>query len=303
MNRRQLILSSTALGIAPLTALAGRTAATLATPVAEATPLPAPATGSIPVAVLLSDGAVVIDFAGPWEVFEAVSVTGRGRAPFTLYSVAETTAPIAASGGLKIVPNYTFKTAPPPKIVVIPAQSGAGDAAVEWIRAVSRQTDVTMSVCTGAFVLAATGLLSGKSATTHHNAYTDFAMKFPDIRLIRGARFVEDGALATSGGLSSGIDLSLRVVERYFGREVALKTAYYMEYQGQGWMDPNSNQIYRTRHTSTREHPLCPVCEMEVDPVSAPRSTYQGQTYYFCMPAHQSMFEASPAVFIGTGVS
>lgn len=304
MNRRQLLLSSTALGIAPLAALAARTAKTLITRGADAAPLPAPATGSIPVAVLLSDGAVVIDFAGPWEVFESVSVIGRRDAPFALYSVAATTAPIAASGGLKIVPDHTFKTAPPPKIVVIPAQSGAGDAAVEWIRAVSSQTDVTMSVCTGAFVLAATGLLSGKAATTHHNSYTDFAMKFPDIRLVRGARFVEAGAVATSGGLSSGIDLALRVVERYFGREVALKTADYMEYQGQGWKDPNSNQTYRTRRTSTREHPLCPVCEMEVDPAAAPHSTYKDQTYYFCMPAHQAMFEASPATFVeGVGVS
>jgi transcriptional regulator GlxA family with amidase domain len=304
MNRRQLILSSTALGVAPLAALAARTAATLAAPAAETAPLAAPATGSIPVAVLISDGAVVIDFAGPWEVFESASVIGRRDAPFALYSVAETTAPITASGGLKIVPNYTFQTAPPPKIVVIPAQHGAGDAALEWLRAVSRQTDVTMSVCTGAFVLAATGLLSGKSATTHHNSYTDFAMKFPDIRLIRGARFVEAGSIATSGGLSSGIDLSLRVVERYFGRDVALHTADYMEYQGQGWLDPNSNKIYRTRRSSTSAHPLCPVCEMEVDPAAAPHSTYKGQTYYFCMPAHQGMFEASPEVFVeGVGVT
>lgn len=298
MNRRQLILSSTALGIAPLAALAGRTAATLAPPAAQAPPLAAPATGSIPVAVLLSEGAVVIDFAGPWEVFESVSVLGRRDAPFTLYTVAETSAPIAASGGLEIVPNYTLQTAPAPKIVVIPAQHGAGEAALEWLRAVSRQSDVTMSVCTGAFVLAATGLLSGKSATTHHNSYTDFAMKFPDIRLIRGARFVEAGSIATSGGLSSGIDLSLRVVERYFGREVALHTADYMEYQGQGWLDPSSNKIYRTRRTSTRGHPLCPVCEMEVDPASAPHSSYKGETYYFCMPAHQAVFDASPAAFV-----
>jgi len=304
MNRRQLLLSSAALGVAPLAALARRAAATLAAPGADATPLAAPASGSIPVAVLLSDGAVAIDFAGPWEVFESVSVIGRSAAPFTLYSVAATTAPITASGGLKIVPNYTFKTAPLPKIVVIPAQNGAGNAALEWIRAVSRQTDVTMSVCTGAFVLADTGLLSGKAATTHHNAYTDFAMKYPDIRMIRGARFVEAGTLATSGGLSSGIDLSLRVVERYFGREVALRTADYMEYQGQGWLDPSSNQTYRNRRTSTQEHPLCPVCEMEVDPAAAPQSTYDGKTYYFCMPAHKAMFDASPVIFVeGVGIS
>ena len=99
-----------------------------------------------------------------------------------------------------------------------------------------------MSVCTGAFLLAKTGLLNGKSATTYHGAFGRFAMQFPDVQLKRGARFVENGNLATAGGLSSGIDLALRVVERYYGREVARKTAYNMEYQGEGWMNPDSNQ-------------------------------------------------------------
>jgi transcriptional regulator GlxA family with amidase domain len=162
----------------------------------------------------------------------------------------------------------------------------------------TRNTDVTMSVCTGARVLAQTGLLKGKSATTHHNSYADFAMQFPDVTLIRGARFVETGNLASSGGLSSGIDLSLRVVERYFGRDVAFQTAYYLEYQGQGWMDPDSNQIYRARRASTSAHPLCAVCDMDVDPAVAPQSLYAGKTYYFCMPAHKVAFDKSPQTYL-----
>jgi transcriptional regulator GlxA family with amidase domain len=315
MNRRQLLLSSAALGLSPLATVAelktappaGASGASSLSGAPDAStsaaPLSVPATGSIPVAILLSDGAVVIDFAGPWEVFRTVAVLGRRDNPFSLYTVAETTHPVTASGGMKVVPNFTFKTAPAPKVVVIPAQQGAGDAALEWIRAVTGKTDVTMSVCTGAFVLAHTGLLKDKSATTHHNAYADFAMQFPDIRLIRGARFVESGNLATSGGLSSGIDLSLRVVERYFGRDVAAKTAYYMEYQGQGWMDPNSNQVYRTHHASTDAQPLCPVCEMEVDPATAPSSRYKGRTYYFCMSAHKDLFDRSPDIFLESAAS
>ena len=122
---------------------------------------------------------------------------------------------------------------------------------LEWIRKSSKTTDVTMSVCTGAFVLAKSGLLKGKSATTYHGAFGRFATQFPDIQLKRGARFVENGNLATAGGLSSGIDLALRVVERYYGREVARKTAYNMEYQGEGWMNPDSNQTYATSLVST----------------------------------------------------
>src|SRR6266446_3249763 len=203
-----------------------------------------PAQGSIPIAFLLSEGAVMIDFSGPWEVFQDVMIPGRADHPFRLYTVAETTSPIHASGGMKIVPDYTFENAPAPKVIVIPAQSQPSEATLEWIRKSTKTTDVTMSVCTGAFVLAKTGLLSGKAATTFHGAFVSFANEFPEIHLKRGARFVEDGNLATAGGLSSGIDLALRVVERYFGREVAQKTAYNMEYQGLGWMNPDSNQVY-----------------------------------------------------------
>jgi YHS domain-containing protein/putative intracellular protease/amidase len=313
MNRRQLLLSSTACGLAPLAvplaaALAGDAAATAAAKAvgaagetgrdAGAAPLPVPAAGSIPVAFLISDGAVVIDFCGPWEVFESVQVTGRKDSAFTLYTVSETTRPITASGGMQIVPNFTFRNAPAPKVVVIPAQHAAADAALDWIRGVTHHTDVTMSVCTGAYVLARTGLLDGLSATTHHSAYAEFAMQFPQVRMIRGARFVESGNLATAGGLSSGIDLSLRVVERYFGRDVAVQTAYYMEYQGQGWLDPSSNRAYRTRRASTAEHPLCPVCDMDVDPATAPRSVYRGKTYYFCMPSHKTLFDKAPQQFL-----
>ncbi len=266
-------------------------------PVVEANPLKAPTQGSIPVAFLISDGAVIIDFCGPWEVFRDVNIPGRQDSPFRLYTVAETTAPIRAGGGMKIVPDYTLANAPAPKVIVIPAQSEPSAAVLEWIRQATKNTDVTMSVCTGAFVLAKTGLLSGKSATTFHAAFVPFAMQFPDIHLKRGARFVEDGNLASAGGLSSGIDLALRVVERYFGREIAQKTAYNMEYQGQGWMNPDSNQIYANAPVSTAEHPLCPVCGMDVDPATAPKSVFKDKTYYFCSQDDKETFDAAPDKF------
>jgi len=312
MNRRDLLKNSAAMSVTaaiPLAAvsvvaMSANSARTPDVPGAaaavEPSPLQPPAEGSIPVAFLISRGAVVIDFCGPWEVFENVSLPGRKDAPFRLYTVAETTSPVTVSGGMKIVPNFSFETAPAPKIIVIPAQGEPSEATLNWIRAATQSTDVTMSVCTGAFVLAKTGLLSGKPATTHHNAYTDLAMQFPDIQVKRGARFVEAGNLASAGGLSSGIDLALRVVGRYFGREVAAQTAYYMEYQGEGWTDPNSNQAYRQRRVSTAAHPLCPVCEMEVDPATAPKSVYRRQTYYFCMAGHKVIFDATPEKFVET---
>jgi putative intracellular protease/amidase/YHS domain-containing protein len=259
-----------------------------------------PTQGSIPVAFLISEGAVMIDFTGPWEVFQDVMIPGRADHPFRLYTVSESTSPIHASGGMKIVPDYTFGNAPAPKVIVIPAQSQPSEATLEWLRKSTKSTDVTMSVCTGAFVLAKTGLLSGKAATTFHGAFVPFANEFPDIHLKRGARFVEDGNLATAGGLSSGIDLALRLVERYFGREVAQKTAYNMEYQGLGWMNPDSNQVYAATPVSTAEHPLCPVCGMDVDPATAPKSVFKGATYYFCSDDDKKTFDAAPDKFVNT---
>jgi len=265
---------------------------------ADANPLKPPTQGDIPVAFLISEGAVVIDFCGPWEVFRQVNVPGHDEHAFRLYTVADNIKPIHASGGMQIIPDYTLANAPAPKVIVIPAQSEPSKAALEWIRKATKDTDVTMSVCTGAFVLAKTGLLSGKSATTFHAAFNLFAMQFPDIHLKRGARFVEDGNLATSGGLSSGIDLALRVVERYYGRDVAEQTAYNMEYQGQGWMNADSNSVYAKKRISTPEHPLCPVCEMDVDPKTAPKSVYNDKTYYFCSGDDKKTFDSAPDNFV-----
>jgi transcriptional regulator GlxA family with amidase domain len=199
-----------------------------------------PTKGKIPVAVAISQGVTVIDFAGPWEVFQDVHIEERGKEmdeqmPFQLFTVAEKAEPIIGSGGLRLLPDYTFSNAPQPKVIVVPAQKGS-DALHEWLRNVSPATDVTMSVCTGAYQLAKAGLLAGKSATTHHEFVDRFAKMFPDVDVKRGLRFVENEKISTAGGLSSGIDLALRVVDRYFGRNVAEATAGYMEYQGKGWI-------------------------------------------------------------------
>jgi len=212
-----------------------------------------PPDGPINVAFAISRGATMIDFAGPWEVFQDVMIMnprkqgndrqesredqsqGDHRHPFRLYSVSANTEAIEASGGMKIIPDYTFENAPAPKVVVIPAQTGSA-ALHAWLRKIVDSTDVTMSVCTGAFQLGRAGLLSGKEATTHHDFFDQFARAFPDVKLKRGLRFVEGARISTAGGLTSGIDLALRVVERYFGREAAERTAFYMEYQSKGWI-------------------------------------------------------------------
>ncbi|HUO15139.1 MAG TPA: DJ-1/PfpI family protein [Verrucomicrobiae bacterium] len=299
MNRRELIQRSATLGLTAVGTLAlpGVAAATFdaAKESAPPNPLTPPANASIPVAFLISEGAVVIDFCGPWEVFQRVSIPGRKFDAFSLYTAAESAAPIHTSGGMEITPKYTIANAPPPKIIVIPAQSPASEATKAWIRNATKSTDVTMSVCTGAFVLASTGLLNGEPATTHHGAYVDFAMEYPEVHVQRGARFVEVGNLATAGGLTSGMDLAFRVVERYFGRDVASQTASMLEYQGQGWLNPSSNAEFAGPIKQSANHPVCPICGMEID--RSLSSTYKGKTYYFCVREHKRIFDASPEKF------
>ena len=201
-----------------------------------------PPKGSIPVAFVISEGATVIDFAGPWEVFQDVHVDGRGpsmeeRMPFRLYTVADSRAPIHTSGGMQVTPDYTFADAPVPAIVVVGAQGGKSKQTLDWLRRASTRSQVLMSVCTGAYKLAMAGILDGKKAATHHDAWDDFEKRFPKISLERGVRYVQsDPVVFTAGGLTSGIDLALHVVELYFGRDVATQTAAYMEYEGKGWM-------------------------------------------------------------------
>lgn len=194
-----------------------------------------PANGVVPVAFVISPRWTVIDAMGPWEVFQDAA-TPKDNEGFELYTVGESLEPIIGSAGIKVVPNYTFADAPQPKVVVIGAQAGRSPAMFEWLKKVSETADVIMSVCTGAFILAQSGLIDGKTATTHHDFFDKFAKQFPNIELKRGTRFVEEKKFSSAGGLTSGIDLALRVVERYFGRETAEKTAFYMEYQSKSWI-------------------------------------------------------------------
>ena len=183
-------------------------------------------------AFVLTEGANVIDMAGPWEVFQDTMV--GDRMGFELFTVGESNKPVTMTGGLRAVPQYTFANAPHADIVVIGAQRGAS-ALPEWLRARAKDSRVVMSVCTGAFKLADAGLLEGKKATTHHEFWDAFAKKFPNIQLERGSRFVQsDDVLFTAGGLTSGIDLALHIVEKFYGREAADRTAAYMEYRHRG---------------------------------------------------------------------
>lgn len=189
------------------------------------------------VGILLFDAVEVLDFAGPFEVFStAARVVERSGAarPFEVFTVGAAS-PIRARHGLIVMPTYTLDKAPVIDVLVIPGgvvTAALQDAAtIAWIAARAGAATLTTSVCTGAFLLAEAGLLDGRPATTHWEDADDFEAGYPRVEVRRGVRFVDDGVIVTSAGISAGIEMSLHVVGRLLGDEWARRTARQMAYQ------------------------------------------------------------------------
>ncbi|NIM48334.1 MAG: DJ-1/PfpI family protein [Gemmatimonadales bacterium] len=197
------------------------------------------------VGILIFDGVEVLDFTGPFEVFSRTRLTpgvesrrSEDSAPFRVFTVAKTSAPVVATGGLRVLPDHDFANTPPIDLLVVPGGFGTralleDGAVLEWIRNVARGAKRVTSVCTGSLLLARAGLLEGRRATTHWGAVDLLASIDPSITVERERRIVEDGIL-TSAGVSAGLDMAFAVVESLYGREVADETARYIEYPRQG---------------------------------------------------------------------
>jgi transcriptional regulator GlxA family with amidase domain len=218
---------------------------------APSTKLVPPEHGKISVALVIGQGgAETIDFVGPMEVFTFAFFPGRGKSmedmqPFQTYTVSESTKAVRCTGGMRIVPDYTFAEAPEPKVVVVPATRSSPEM-LEWIRKMTKRADVVMSVCVGVNHLAEAGVLSGKEATTMNGAIPEFQKKYPDVRFVRSRRWVQsDPVIFTSGATGAGIDLALHVVDLYFGHEVAQRAALSMNYPGQDWAGDGTDTLKR----------------------------------------------------------
>ena len=210
----------------------------LATALPAAEPAPAKPAPPAPVrvAILLYDGVQVLDVAGPLEVFTGARDLHGGGAAFDVYLVAERAEPITSNNTGKVyVPRYTLPDMPAPQILIVPGgdtrAAEANPALIEAIRGWSGKTELTASVCTGAFLLAKAGLLSGKPATTHWYFLDRLKKEYPGVDVQRDTRFVDAGKIMTSAGISAGIDMSLKIVERYLGQEAADMTARVMQYE------------------------------------------------------------------------
>lgn len=189
------------------------------------------------VAIVVHDGVELLDFAGPAEVFANVSY--RGQRAFNVYTVAPTLAPCKSQQNVTIMPEYSIDNCPPPAIVVIPGgatQNLTSDPRfMDWVKRTSEKAEVTMTVCTGAFTLADQGLLDGLEATTHFSAIPALKSEHPQVRVRENVRFVDNGKIVTTAGISAGIDGALHVVSRLTSEEAAWLTARQMEYN---WQPP-----------------------------------------------------------------
>jgi putative intracellular protease/amidase len=181
------------------------------------------------VAIVLYDGVEILDFAGPTEVF-----TAAGNGAFKVFTVAPTHAPVLSQGVLKVQPDYSVDDAPTPDILVLPGGNSRAfihsEAGMAWVKKVTAKNELSMSVCTGAFILAQLGLLDGRPATTHWGAIPRMKSAYPKVQVKTDVRFVDDGRIVTTAGVSAGIDGALHVVQRLLGDDVAWDTARYMQY-------------------------------------------------------------------------
>ncbi|MDB4902544.1 MAG: DJ/PfpI family protein [Mucilaginibacter sp.] len=178
----------------------------------------------VTVCFYLQDGVEVLDFAGPMEVFSA--------AGFNYFTVSKTYDPIHSQGVLFITPDYTIKDAPPADVlVVLGGNTGPGiidSTVISWIK--KQKPKYYLSVCTGAFILGKAGILDNLTATTYHLAINDLAKAFPKTKVLANIRFVDNGDVITTAGISAGIDGALHLVEKLRGRPYAQGVAATMEY-------------------------------------------------------------------------
>jgi transcriptional regulator GlxA family with amidase domain len=190
------------------------------------------------VGILIFDDVEVLDFAGPFEVFASARPTDPASGLERLFQpliVAEAQRTITCRGGLLVQPHHTLADHPPLDIIVIPGGQGTrrerlNAPVLDWIVAQNQRTEVTTSVCTGAFLLAERGLLDGLRATTHWGSVSWMREQDPAVRMVDDERFVDEGHIVTSAGVSAGIDMALHVVARLHGEPTAAATARSMEY-------------------------------------------------------------------------
>ncbi len=190
------------------------------------------------VAILAFDDMEVLDFSGPYEVFNVAGELGEGN-PFRVFTVGLTGSPAVGRGGFTVLPTYSLDDAPASDLLVVPGGAGTrplltDERLLAWLRDRGTEVELLLSVCTGSLLLARAGLLERRRATTHHGAYDELAAISPSTQVVRGQRFVRSAeTILTSAGVSAGIDLSMHAVQLLAGQETRDRTVAEMEWMWQ----------------------------------------------------------------------
>jgi len=192
------------------------------------------------VGIYIFDEVEVLDFAGPFEVFSTASrvfqrLQPDSAPPFSVFTVGESHTKITARGGLIVEPHFHLGTHPPIDVLVIPGGIVTAElekpSLIAWIAAQAQRAQLTASVCTGAFLLGKANLLVGKRVTTHWEDIADLRGLLPNTQVLEDTRWVDEGTVVTSAGISAGLDISLHIVARLVGKELAIRTARQMDYE------------------------------------------------------------------------
>lgn len=190
------------------------------------------------IAIYLFRDFEVLDFAGPYEVFTTANRIFKRQHPkaediFRVFTIARDLNLVRARGGLEVKPDFAIPSHPVVNVLIVPGGVIAAELerpeVIDWIANEYPKTMLTASVCTGAFLLAKAGLLRGKSAATHWEDIADLRAMFPDLLVKENLRWVDEGTVVTSAGISAGIDMCFHLVERLAGRDLAVATARQME--------------------------------------------------------------------------
>ena len=195
------------------------------------------------IGIYVYQNAEILDFAGPFEVFSTANRLCAPKDVVKVFLVSEQAGPLVARGGLQILPHYCFADHPPIDVLIIVGgvhgQEMDKAGVLSWIAAQSVGAQVTASVCTGVFLLAGAGVLSNQRVTTHWEDIADLKSQFPNLQVCEGLRWIDSGSVISSAGIAAGIDMSLYLVSRLRGRELAVRTAKQMEFD---WCAPDVNE-------------------------------------------------------------
>jgi transcriptional regulator GlxA family with amidase domain len=191
------------------------------------------------IGIYIFDRAEVLDFSGTFEVFSTASRVCTAGNPFTVFLIGETGQVVTARAGYRVIPHYGFHDHPPVKVLIV--AGGVNDAEMQksvviyWTDQQAKKARIVASVCTGEFLPAVARLLRNLNVTTHWGDIDDLRQRYPDLTVHASARWIGEGPVVTSGGISAGIDMSLHLVDRLHSMELANKTARQMEFR---WTKP-----------------------------------------------------------------